>query len=368
LGCIYKRGRIYWIKYSRAGRGYYESSGSRKHEDAKRLLRLREGDMARGVPVTPRAGRMRFEEAASDLLTEYQVNKRRSADGVQRRVRLGLEPFFRGRRMATITTADVNSYITVRQTADAANATINRELSALKRMYTLAITAGKLLHRPHIPMLQEDNVRQGFFEREPFDAVRAQLPAELRGLATLAYYSGWRVRSEILPLQWPQIDRQVGTIRLEPGTTKNKAGRTIAYLEIDELREAIDVEWQRHLELQRDGTICPWVFSRKQGQRIKTFRRSWLSACRRAGVAGRVLHDFRRTAVRNLERAGGVPRKVAMAMIGHKTESVYRRYDIVTESDLHAAAARLNKAVERGRVMPDENRSRALHASRRPMR
>ena len=63
MGCIYKRGRIYWIKYSRSGRGYYESSGSKKHEDAKRLLRLREGDIERGVAVTPRIGRMRFEEA-----------------------------------------------------------------------------------------------------------------------------------------------------------------------------------------------------------------------------------------------------------------------------------------------------------------
>ena len=58
MGCIYQRGRVYWIKYSREGRAYYESSGSRKHEDAKRLLRLREGDIERGVAVTPRVGRI----------------------------------------------------------------------------------------------------------------------------------------------------------------------------------------------------------------------------------------------------------------------------------------------------------------------
>ena len=139
-----------------------------------------------------------------------------------------------------------------------------------------------------------------------------------------------------------EIDRTVGTIRLEPGTTKNKAARTIAYREIDELGEVIEAQWQRHLDLQREGIICPWVFEHKGGQRIKTYRRSWLTACRRAGVAGRVPHDFRRTAVRNLERAG-VPRKVAMAMVGHKTESVYRRYDIVTDGDLHEAAERLNR-------------------------
>ena len=229
---------------------------------------------------------MRFEEAASDLLTDYLVNKRRSYGSVERRVRLGLEPFFRGRRLAHISTADVNRFINARQTAGASNATVNRELAALKRMFSLAVAAGKLLHRPHVPMLREDNTRTGFFERHQFEAVRAHLPPELRGLVTLAYTFGWRIRSEVLPLQWPQVDQQAGTIRLEPGTTKNAAGRTIAYREIDEVREAIEGEWQRHIDLQADGTICPWVFYRKRGKQIKTFRRAWLTACRRAGVAG----------------------------------------------------------------------------------
>ena len=348
MGCLYQRGKTWWIKYSRNGRPYFESSHSKKKEEAKRLLRLREGDIARGVPVTSRIGRMRFEEAAEDFLTDYQINKRKSYADVKRRIAIGLGPWFQRRRMTQITTADVQHYVQARQAGGAANATINRELAALKRMYTLAIKGRKLLYRPHIPMLAENNVRQGFFEREQFDAVRAELPAALRGVAMLAYYTGWRIRSEVLPLRWPQIDRLEGTIRLEPGTTKSKAGRTVAYREIDELRDAIDAQWQRHLELQGERMICPWVFphtrpAAKRGQRIKTFRRSWLSACQRAGVPGRVPHDFRRTAVRNLERAG-VPRKVAMAMVGHKTESVYRRYDIVTESDLHAAAATLNAA------------------------
>ena len=343
MGCIYKRGATWWIKYSRNGRPYFESSGSKKKEEATRLLRLREGDIARGVPVTSQIGRMRFQEAADDLLTDYRVNKRRSYANVERRVRLGLEPFFRGRRMTQITTADVQRYVQAQQEAGAANASINRDLAALKRMYSLAIQGRKLLLRPHIPMLQENNARQGFFERQQFEAVRGHLPEHLRGLVTLAYYFGWRITSEVLTLQWPQIDRQVGTVRLEPGTTKNKGGRTIAYREIDELRDVIEAQWQRHLDLQREGTICPWVFEHKGGQRIKSYRRSWVTACRRAGVAGRVPHDFRRTAVRNLERAG-VPRKVAMAMVGHKTESVYRRYDIVTEGDLHAASARINAA------------------------
>ena len=167
MGCIYQRGRVYWIKYSREGRAFYESSGSKKHDDAKRLLRLREGDIERGVPVTPRIGRMRFREAADDLLSDYQVNKRKSLADVKRRIDLGLEPFFRSRRMTQISTADVNRYIQGRQEADAANATINRELAALKRMFSLAIKAGKLLHKPHVPPAPGEQRPPGFLRAPP---------------------------------------------------------------------------------------------------------------------------------------------------------------------------------------------------------
>ncbi len=66
----------------------------------------------------------------------------------------------------------------------------------------------------------------------------------------------------------------------------------------------------------------------------------WDTACEKAGVPGRILHDFRRTAVRNLERAG-ISRSVAMKITGHKTESVYRRYAIVSDADLLQASRRL---------------------------
>ena len=229
-----------------------------------------------------------------------------------------------------------------RQRGGAANATINRELAALKRMFSLAIKRGRLFYGPYIPLLHENNIRQGFFEREQFEALRGHLPAELRGLVTLAYYTGWRMQSEVFPLRWPQVDRQVGTIRLEPGTTKNSDGRTFAYAEIGELRQAIETQWREHQSLRQSEIICPWVFHRN-GRPIKSLTRAWRAACKAAGCPGRVPHDFRRTAVRNMERAG-VPRKVAMTLVGHRTEAMYRRYDIVTDGDLHDAAAKIESA------------------------
>jgi integrase len=350
MGELKLRGKIWWIKYYRKGHRAEESSGSKNREVAKHLLKIREGDLAKCVPINAKVGQLRLEEAAADLLTDYRVNGKRSLRDVQRRIDKGLTPWFRDRRMASINTADIRAYVAQRQTAGFANATINRELAALKRMFSLAVQAGKLLHQPYIPLLAEDNVRQGFFERAQFDDVLAKLSSPLAAVATLAYYAGWRVTSEVLPLQWSQVDRTAGTLRLEPGTTKNRDGRLFKYAEIDDLRAVIDGLWDAHLELQRDGVICPWVFQRRRGKRrgcrIKSFVRAWRTACREAGCPGRIPHDFRRTAVRNLTRAG-VTDTVAMKITGHKTRSVFNRYDITSEEDLSEASRKLRARQDR---------------------
>ena len=202
MGQLCKRGNIWWVRYYRAGRRHEESSGSERKGDATRLLKLREGDIAKGVPVSAKVGRLGFDEAVADVVTDYRVNGKRSLPDVARRIRIHLAPFFGGHRMASITTADVRSYTACRQEAGAANATVNRELAVLKRAFRLAVQGGKLLHQPHIPMLHEDNVRTGFFEREEFEDVRDKLPEKLQGIVTFGYLTGWRIPSEILPLIW----------------------------------------------------------------------------------------------------------------------------------------------------------------------
>ena len=92
-------------------------------------------------------------------------------------------------------------------------------------MFTLALQAGKLLYRPHIPMLREDNVRKGFFEPEQFASVLGQLPAEVQPVIEFAHLTGWRIASEVLPLEWRQVDFDAGEVRLDAGTTKNGEGR-----------------------------------------------------------------------------------------------------------------------------------------------
>jgi integrase len=354
MGELRQRGAVWWVRYYRNGRRHEESSGSTKKGDAERLLKLREGDVARGVPITPQVGRLRFDDAVADVVTDYRINGKRSLAHVERRVKLHLEPAFGGKRMAALTTADIRAFVAQRQAAGASNAEINRELSIVKRAFTLAVQAGSLLARPHIPMLHEDNVRQGFFEREEFEDVRAQLPEALRGVVTFAYLTGWRVPSEVLPLQWAQVDRRAKMIRLEPGQTKNAEGRTMPYELLPELAAVIEAQWKERDRLKAAGVITPCVFHR-DGEPVRHFGAAWRTACAAAGVPGRIPHDFRRTAVRNLVRAG-VPERTAMLLTGHKTRSVFDRYDIVNEADLRAAVGRLagtekGQSEETGRVV-----------------
>src|SRR5262249_40562060 len=156
---------------------------------------------------------------------------------------------FRGRRLGSITTADVRAYVLKRQsdvvvtrkarktrvgdewvevpaiTRPVSAAEINRELALLKRIFTLALQADKLTRKPHVPMLHERNTRTGFFEAEQLAAVLKHLPASVQPVIEFASVTGWRIKSEVLPLQWRQVDMQAGEVRLDAHTTKNDAGR-----------------------------------------------------------------------------------------------------------------------------------------------
>jgi integrase len=214
-------------------------------------------------------------------------------------------------RAIDITTDRVRAYSVKRQEQGASSSTINRELAALKRMFNLAteMTPPKVARVPYIPMLRESNVRKGFFEHEEYTALRRELPSYLRPVLTFGYYTGARL-GEILRLRWSQVNLNSRTVYLEPGTTKNDQPRTIPLT--GELYETLKMQKEK-----RDLTF---------------------PHC--AGIESKLFHDLRRTAVRNMVRAG-VPERVAMVISGHKTRSVFDRYNIVAERDLHDAARRL---------------------------
>jgi len=335
-------GGIWWVKYYLNGKPMRESTGTRKETEAKRFLKEREGRVAIGQAVLPRADRIPYGELATDLRQHYETTGERNLREADTRLK-PLGKFFVGYRVVNIGPSQTTKYIQWRQGQGVANSTINRELSMLTKMLKLGYEQGKVLRMPIIHKLKEPAPRQGFFEREEFEAVRRHLPEHLTLAITLAYTYGWRMQSEILTLERRHVDLEEGTIRLDPGTTKNDEGRLV-YL-TGELKAQLECKLKSVDKLSwKLGRIIPFLFphltGRFQGQRQRDFRKAWASACRHAGCPGFLRHDFRRTAVRNMVNAG-VPERVAMTVTGHKTRSVFDRYHIVSPADLRDVVQKL---------------------------
>lgn len=333
LGRMFKRGDIYWIAYSFRGREHRESCKSDREADARRLLRKRLGEIGRGKLVGPIEERVTFEDLATDYLQDHALKGPRASRWAKARV-AHLRHHFGLDRALDITTPRIRAFTQARLEEGATPATVNRDLAALSRMFSLAVQAGRLSARPHIPRLQEAPPRQGFMEVSEYLAIRGHLPVDYQDVLDFGYHSGWR-RAEILRLEWRDVDRGAGVIRLRPELSKNKDGRVLVLSE--PLKALIERRWQAR-------TLgCPFVFH-VAGRPIGDWRKSWKRACTAAGLPGKLFHDLRRTVVRNLVRAG-VPERVAMSVTGHKTRSVFDRYNIVSEADLKQATARLAEYV-----------------------
>jgi integrase len=302
---------------------------------AKKLLDRREGAIAQGKVPGIQFEKVTFDELAEAFLQDYRINEKKSLIRAERSVG-HLTKYFEGYKAPNITTPVINSYVMSRLEEGAANATVNRELSALKRMLNLgANQTPPIIDRvPHIPMLKENNARKGFFEHDEFLSLREALPEYLKNFVTFAYKTGWRL-SEVANLTWPQVDRKQGVVRLEVGETKNNEARTF-YLD-EELTMIIEQQWDARKD---GGAVLPYVFLNRYGDdQIKRFDKAWKTACEDAQIGFRIFHDLRRTAVRNMVRSG-TPERVTMKISGHKSRSVFDRYNITNDSDIIEAARR----------------------------
>lgn len=338
FGRVYPRGNIQWIEYWHRGQRFRESSHSSKEKDAWALLKRQWKKIGRGQPVGAQLERTTFHDLMEGIRADYLANERRSLERLDTSIKQ-LTKFFGWYKAMDITFDRLNHYIVQRRDEHAAPSSIRNELAALKRAFTLAKKANKAI-LPDFPSIVVNNTRTGFVERDQFEALLKWVVSYLRTLFIVAYHTGWRTRSELLPMTWAQIDFHAGILRLEPGTTKNDEGRQFPFHILPELADALKNQWDETKALeQATGQIIPWVFHRN-GKPMKGFRFAWINACQKAGCPGLIPHDFRRTAVRNLERAG-VSRSVAMKLTGHQTESVYARYAIVDERDLAEGVKKL---------------------------
>jgi integrase len=188
--------------------------------------------------------------------------------------------------------------------------------------------------KPWIRRLDEDNAREGFIEEDQYRAILNELPEHLRALFVVGYHIGVRLGT-LRMLEWDQVDLKGGQIRLRKKQVKQKRAHTAPIY--GHMRAWLEMQSS---DRDQNWPNCSYVFhwhDRPIGAHLK----GWREACKRAGLPGLKFHDLRRSAVRNMERAG-MPRNVAMGITGHRTEAVYRRYDIVSEKDMQLAASRMD--------------------------
>jgi integrase len=336
MGSWYLRGKTWWIKYYKGGKPFRESSNSSKESDAIELRKARTGEISPGTSTDISCKKLTLDNMSQEFLADYQINQRKSYWRAKLSVQ-HLEEFFGKLKACAIDTSLIRRYISRRQASGAGNGTINRGLAALRRMFRLAAQDDKTPKIPFSPMLEQPNVRSGFLESERYQRLRSELPDHLKPVLIMAYWTGCR-KSEILGLRWAQVDLLNRQIALEARSTKNEEPRTIPIS--GELYQTL-VALRALRVSNRSGRDL--VFT-NQGKPIGYLYDAWRKATAKAGLPGLLLHDCRRTTVRNLVRAG-VSDKVARAISGHKTRSVIDRYNIVDDKDLRDATAKLERSL-----------------------
>ncbi len=312
-----------------------ESSRTTDRQEAENLLARRIQSMSESAPVNISRRQAPMTKLIKSLLRDYQINHRASMGDVESRWRLHLRPVFGSLVSSQITSGLLDKYVDQRLKEGAANATINRELAVVKRMLNLGYTATPLTvyFMPRFPRLDENNIRKGFLLDEQYWRLRIFCSEPwFQALVEAAYTYGWRL-GELLSLQVNQVDLLHQTICLHPGKTKNREGREVTMTQ----------------SIRRLFTQCvaeksgeELVFTRSNGKAVRDFRRMWNNAREAAGVPELLFHDLRRTAARNLRRAG-VAEGIIMKIAGWRTRSTFERYAIVSQTDIQEALQKLEK-------------------------
>ena len=344
--------RFWWIAFWRPGVGEVrESSKSEKQRDAVDLLTQRLQEIKDGTYVVDR--KLTVSDLLVDVTTHYTNNGFRSLPSLAGYVAaltddktgIGATP------AAQLTTRRIQRLVDDWKAEGVKPASINRRLAALRRAYQLAKDADppRVQRVPRMPMQDESgNVRSGFFDRATFLRVLDAIPADgLADFVEWAFWTGMR-RGEMAKLTWSDFDRETWWLILPGRITKNGEPKGIPVC-TDEMRAIIG----RRLAAHEKYPACDRIFFRVDADAavsVGTFDKAWKTACRKAGCEGRLFHDLRRTGVRNLIRAG-VPRAIAMQVSGHKTESVFERYNIVAPNELEEALHKLSRHV---RTLPTD--------------
>lgn len=342
---------------------------------ALKTLRRLMGDNENGAPLLSDMRKIRYADLRQALIDSYVAEGSKSlkerANGEETIAGLTvLDKFFgyktgneegkivvtdKGVSVTAMTTDAARQFVRERKAEGVGNAAINRSLAAMRRMLNLAKRERKVQDVPYIEFQKEPPARKGFLELEDFQTLIRLLPTHLRPLITLLYYCGARI-GEALQIEWDQVDLNARRIHLEAEQTKADEARILP-LTPELVAMLNDME-------PKTGRVFD----------ATNLRKEWTRACVAAGLGrkievpgkpydpryeGLTLHDLRRSAVRNLRKVG-VPESVAMKISGHKTRSVFERYNIVSDDDVQEAMRKLVTAgLAEGESLSGESRPRS---------
>jgi integrase len=331
-GRIFWRGPNCWIAYYFRGEEIREPAKTRDEKVARKLLKQRLDDRKRPNFVGPKEERWTLNDMEKKIGAAYVQAGNKSFETVQYCFK-HLKRHFPYYRIVDISASEIEKYQAARLDEGAARATINLETGFLGIGFRLMHAAKEISEVPIIKSLDGANVRQGFLKSQDFDALLEKIKnSDTRDIIEFLYHSGWR-SGEGKTLEWREVDLHSGMIKLLPSKSKNKRARLLPIT--GALREIIE----RRIAVREIS--CPFVFHRA-GRQIKSFSRAFKTASKGIGYAGTVPHDMRRSAVRNFRKAG-LSETEGMMLSGHKTNSVYKRYDIIDEEDLRESMTKVQE-------------------------
>jgi len=334
-----KNSKFYWMRYTENGRLVRKSTKCVKMDEAKDVVKLERDKWKRRIGIGVRDP-ISLNDLIQEVEKDYGLNGKKSAD----RIKYGKKHLVRilgeNTPVEEITEQTIDDYKHTRNGEKAANGTLNRELALLRRGFNLLRMQKRIHQGPRITLLAENNVRQGFIEVWEYREILKHLPEYLRPLITFLYKTGWR-KSEALNLTWDMVDFNRRQVRLPAGYTKNNRPRIFPF---DEELEGIFKRLWNEKEQRKIEIPNVFLNEQKTGP-VLDFRGSWDNACDKAKIGKRLIHDMRRSAVRNMVESG-VSEKVAMELSGHLTRTVFENYHIVSTGDLVKAVEKVSAALK----------------------
>lgn len=324
----------YWhMRIWHNGKPITRSTGEVDEKKAQRQLRDFRNEVKNGSFVA-QGDKMTLKDLIELVKLDYAKKRNRSIANVGYAEKHLFRHLGETTRVKTITAQDADRYMIARREEGAADATVYQEVSALKRGFRLAVEKG-LLSPQARPLIQNvkvgnANARQGFVVREEMERAAEELRKldrdDYADLIEFLFHCPWR-SGEPKSLTWDSYDQTAHGFHLAHEHDKAKRGRFIPIA--GELVAIMD------RRLARRRLDCPFVFHR-DGKPIGDIRKTLKRAFERAGLAGRLLHDLRRSGAGHLRRAGVAPQTI-MAIGGWSTMSTFLRYNIVAADELGAA-------------------------------